>query len=226
MNKGRGRPRGNPDTKARIAEAARELFLRHGYQGTTVRAVAAAAGVDSALISYHFGSKQGLFGQSLNLLCVESPALLHALQGDQAGLADRLLTAVTTLWDATAPTENRMALQDDDTMRAFRGYLESELLVRIAEFLGGPDATDRATAAVGVIGGLIFTRYLNPIRPLNTLPSAEIRRIFAPALRAALHPRPLRPGPVPAAVRRRSGSEASCPADRVEPGSRRPLARA
>ena len=189
MNKTRGRPRGNPDTKARVTEAARELFLEHGYKGTTVRAVAAAAGVDSALISYHFGSKQGLFGQSLNLLCVDPNALDHALQGDQAGLADRLLTAVTSLWDATAPTENRMALQDDDTMRAFRGYLESELLVRIAEFLGGPDATERATAAVGVIGGLIFTRYLNPIHPIAALPSAEVRRIFGPALRAALHAR-------------------------------------
>ncbi|WP_236647314.1 TetR family transcriptional regulator [Micromonospora sicca] len=189
LNKTRGRPRGNPDTKARIAEAARELFLAHGYKGTTVRAVAAAASVDSALISYHFGSKQGLFGQSLNLLCVESTALDQALQGDQAGLADRLLTSVTSLWDATEPTENRMALQDADTMRAFRDYLESELLVRIAEFLGGPDATERATAAVGVIGGLIFTRYLNPIRSIAALPSAEVRRIFGPALRAALHAR-------------------------------------
>lgn len=189
LNKTRGRPRGNPDTKARIASAARELFVEHGYKGTTVRAIAAAAGVDSALISYHFGSKQGLFGQSLNLLCVESTALDQALQGDRAGLADRLLSAVTTLWDATAPTENRMALADDDTMRAFRGYLESELLGRIAEFLGGPDATERATAAVGVIGGLIFTRYLNPIRPIAALPCADIQRIFAPALRAALHTR-------------------------------------
>ncbi|MFG2058481.1 TetR family transcriptional regulator [Micromonospora sp. NPDC048930] len=192
LNKTRGRPRGNPDTKARISAAARELFLEHGYRRTTVRAVAAAAGVDSALISYHFGSKQGLFGQSLNLLCVESAALDHALQGDPAGLADRLLTAITTLWDATAPTENRLALADDDTMRAFRGYLESELLVRVAEFLGGPAATERATAAVGVIGGLIFTRYLNPIPAIAALPSEEIRRIFGPALRAALHPRPVR----------------------------------
>ncbi|MCW6003966.1 TetR family transcriptional regulator [Micromonospora sp. CPCC 205371] len=186
LNKTRGRPRGNPDTKAAIAEAARVLFLRHGYKGTTVRAVAAAAGVDQALISYHFGSKQGLFGESLNLLCARPGALDHALVGDRAGLADRLITAVTTLWDATAPTENRMALQDDDTMRAFRDYLESELLVRLAEFLGGPDATARATAAVGVIGGLIFTRYLNPLRPIAALTPAEVRRVFGPALRAAL----------------------------------------
>ena len=55
-------------------------------------------------------------------------------------------------------------------MNALRGYLESELRVRIAEFLGGPTATDRATAAAGVIGGLIFARYLSPIRSVAALP--------------------------------------------------------
>jgi AcrR family transcriptional regulator len=195
LNKARGRGGGQANTNKPTSAAARALFLEYGYKGTTVRAVATAAGVDSALISYHFGSKQGLFSQSLNLLCVQPGALDHALRGDPAGLADRLLTAVTDLWDATAPAENRMALQDDDTMRAFRGYLEGALIVRIAEFLGGPDATQRATAAVGVIGGLIFTRYLNPIRSIADLPPAGIKRIFGPALRAALYPpAPRRPG--------------------------------
>jgi AcrR family transcriptional regulator len=189
LNKTRGRPRGNPDTKAQIAEAARALFTEYGYQATTVRAIAAAAGVDQALISYHFGSKQGLFGQSLNLLCLESTALDQALHGDRAGVADRLLSAVTSLWDANTAPQNRLVAQNDDTMRALREYLQSELVVRIAEFLGGPDATERAAAAVGVIGGLIFTRYLNPIRPIATLPASEIRRMFGPALRAALHAR-------------------------------------
>jgi AcrR family transcriptional regulator len=189
LNKTRGRPRGNPDTKAQIAEAARVLFTRHGYKATTVRAVAAAVGVDQALISYHFDSKKGLFSQSLNLLCLEPDTLDQALHGDRAGLADRLLAAVTAGWDATTAAENRLALQDDDTMRALRDYLQSELVVRIAEFLGGPDATDRATAAVGVIGGLIFTRYLNPIHPIATLPATEMSRIFGPALRTALHTR-------------------------------------
>jgi AcrR family transcriptional regulator len=197
MKKARGRPRGNPATKARIVEAARGLFLERGYRGTTVRAVAAAAGVDSALISYHFGSKQGLFGQSLALPCVESTALDDALRGDKAGLADRLLVAVTSLWDVTTPAENRIALQNDDTMNALRDYLESELLGRIAEFLGGPDATRRATAAVTLIGGLIFTRYLNPLRPVAGLPAADVERILAPALRAALQVRAPARSPLP-----------------------------
>jgi AcrR family transcriptional regulator len=186
MNKRRGRPAGRPDTRSRIAAAGRDLFLRHGYRATTVRAVAAAAGVDSALIGYHFGSKQGLFAQSLNLACAAPGALDAALAGDRAGLADRLLGTVLTVWDAGPPAGHRLAAQDADTMRALRDYLEGELIPRLAEFLGGPDATARAAAAVTVLGGAIFTRYLNPIRPISTQAAAETHRRLVVPLRAAL----------------------------------------
>jgi Tetracyclin repressor-like, C-terminal domain len=64
-------------------------------------------------------------------------------------------------------------------------------------FLGGADATERATTAVGVIGGLIFTRYLSPIRSIAELPAERVRQLFAPALRAALESRvhPQQPAP-------------------------------
>jgi len=194
MNKSRGRPRGNPATKERIAEVARGLFLQRGYRATTVRAVAAAAGVDSALISYHFGSKQGLFGQSVQLQCTRSLALSEAVPGDPAGLPGRLLRAITELWDdpdagTPSATLNRMMLRDEEVMRVFREYLERELLHRLAEFIGGPNATERATAAVAVIGGLIFTRYLNPLRPTAAMSAADVHRVFGPPLRAALRGR-------------------------------------
>ncbi|MFI1165713.1 TetR family transcriptional regulator [Streptomyces sp. NPDC020801] len=198
MNKTRGRPRGRPETRARIAEKARGLFLAHGYQGTTLRAVAAAADVDVALIGYHFGSKQGLFGEVMNIRCGRSNAIVHALDGDPAGLAERLVDAVTALWEepdgsgfaALEPA----AMRDEDVMRVFREFLEREVLGRIADHLGGRHATERATAAVAVIGGLIFTRYLNPLGPVVALDAAGVRRVLAPVLRAALHgsPAPVR----------------------------------
>ncbi len=52
-----------------------------------------------------------------------------------------------------------------------------------------PDATERATAAVTVLGGLIYTRYLNPLPSSTRMTAAEIRRTVAPALHAALQPR-------------------------------------
>jgi AcrR family transcriptional regulator len=188
MNKSRGRPRGNPPTKAQIADAARELFLERGYRGTTVRAVAARAGVDSALISYHFGSKRGLFGEALLLRCNLSLAISDALPGDPAGLADRLLRAVTDQWDGDAELSalNQMALREEEVLRLFREYLDREVLARIAEFLGGPDATARATAVVALLGGLIFTRYLVPLPTTAAYTAADIRRILGPSLRVAL----------------------------------------
>lgn len=186
----RGRPHGHPQTKARIVAAAEPLFLERGYRATTVRAVAAAAGVDSALISYHFGSKRALFGEVTQIRCARALDLSRAFTGDREGLADRLLRLVTELWDATEV--NRSALENEEVMRAFREYLEGEVLARLAEYLGGRDASRRALAAVTLIGGLIFTRYLNPLPSAVAPSSVEIRRTLAPALRAALAPTPVR----------------------------------
>ena len=48
-------------TKERILDAAQELFGAHGLEGTSLRAVTAAAGVNLAAVNYHFGSKEELF---------------------------------------------------------------------------------------------------------------------------------------------------------------------
>ena len=50
-----------PTTRDRILTAARSLFAAHGFTRTTLRAVAAEAGCDVALIPHYFGNKQGLF---------------------------------------------------------------------------------------------------------------------------------------------------------------------
>ncbi len=46
--------------RAKVRDAALELFARNGYAATSVREIAAAAGVSPALLFHHFGSKQGL----------------------------------------------------------------------------------------------------------------------------------------------------------------------
>src|SRR5206468_4736644 len=51
-------------TEATILEAAKELFAADGFERTTIRAVAARAGIDPALVMQHFGSKEGLFAAS------------------------------------------------------------------------------------------------------------------------------------------------------------------
>ncbi|MFF0739089.1 TetR family transcriptional regulator [Streptomyces sp. NPDC004111] len=183
----RGRPRGNPPTRASIVSAARTLFLERGYRRTTVRAVAAAAGVDPALIAYHFGSKKGLFADVMQFQCANALAVDEVLGGDPATLPDRLIDAVTGLWEDAG--FQQLTTQGDEAAEAIREYLEHELLARLVEFLGGRDATARATAVVTILGGLIYTRYLNPLPTPAALTPSETRRTLTPALRAALAPR-------------------------------------
>ncbi|MGD8376776.1 MAG: TetR/AcrR family transcriptional regulator [Acidobacteriota bacterium] len=48
------------DTKARILDAAEELFAVHGYESTSMRSVTGLAGANLAAVHYHFGSKEAL----------------------------------------------------------------------------------------------------------------------------------------------------------------------
>lgn len=184
----RGRPRGNPPTRESIVSAARELFLERGYRLTTLRAVAGAAGVDPALIAYHFGSKKGLFADVMQFQCANALAVEEVLGGDPATLPDRLIDAVTGLWEDA--DFRQLTTRGEEAAEVVREYLERELLARLVEFLGGREATARATAVVTVLGGLIYTRYLNPLPTPAALTPSETRHVLTPALRAALAPRP------------------------------------
>jgi AcrR family transcriptional regulator len=48
------------ETRTRILDAAEELFMLHGFEGTSMRQLTAQAGVNLAAVNYHFGSKDAL----------------------------------------------------------------------------------------------------------------------------------------------------------------------
>jgi AcrR family transcriptional regulator len=48
------------ETRTRILDAAEELFMQHGFEGTSMRLLTAKAGVNLAAVNYHFGSKDAL----------------------------------------------------------------------------------------------------------------------------------------------------------------------
>lgn len=77
------------DTKQRILDTAERLFAEHGYAGTSMRQVTAAAGVNLAAIHYHFGSKDELLDavvlRRAGPVNAERLALLEAAQAESAG---------------------------------------------------------------------------------------------------------------------------------------------
>src|SRR3954463_4488115 len=95
----RGRRPGSPDTRAAILTGARPLFAAHGYAGTTVRKVAATAGVDAALVHHYFGTKDDLFLAALQVPVDPRAVLSEVFAPGPDGAGARLLDAVLSVWD-------------------------------------------------------------------------------------------------------------------------------
>jgi AcrR family transcriptional regulator len=200
MNKSRprGRPAGGSSARADILAAARRRFLTDGYHQVTLRAIAAEAGVDPALISYHFGSKRGLLGEAMALAVNPADLLAREIAGPLNNLPERLLTTVLTAWDdpetsGSLRTFIEAVVGDPDVGRVFRELVEHEMLPRIAERIGGRDATRRASVAASHIAGIVMARYLLQLEPFASMPRAEVVRRMAPGLRAVL----IGPAPAP-----------------------------
>jgi hypothetical protein len=83
------------------------------------------------------------------------------------------------------------AVRDPDVGRVFREAVEREIIGRIAERIGGADATNRAGVAVSQLLGVLMTRYVLCLEPIASMPVGELATRLAPTLRAALTgPRP------------------------------------
>ena len=90
-----------PVTKEKILDAAEAMFMEHGFEATSLRAITAAAGVNLAAVNYHFGSKEELFQavltRRLDPMNQERVDLLTRLEREAAPdplSCDRILSAM------------------------------------------------------------------------------------------------------------------------------------
>jgi AcrR family transcriptional regulator len=95
-----GRPAGSSDTRDRILASARELFARNGIANTSIRAIAAAAGVDSALVHHYFGTKEKLFAAVVHIPIdpMDIVGALSQLPVEDLGRA--IPSTLLPLWDS------------------------------------------------------------------------------------------------------------------------------
>src|SRR5436853_6771043 len=79
------------ETRTRILDVAEELFMLHGFEGTSMRALTAKAEVNLAAVNYHFGSKDALieavFRRRLDPMNAARIAELERLESEAAGRA-------------------------------------------------------------------------------------------------------------------------------------------
>ncbi|MBE6474291.1 MAG: TetR/AcrR family transcriptional regulator [Actinomyces succiniciruminis] len=194
VNKRRGRPSGPSNTRERILAAARKRFEQDGYAGTSLRSIAAQADVDHSLITYYFGSKEGLFRAVAELAL--SPARGFDIVSAKVApehLAPALLRSALSAWDRPGYRNGLArlfadALTSEAALRVLREYLHTEMVGRLTEYIGGSDAERRAATAATIFSGLFLTRYLLRLEPVASLSADDVVAQLAPALRSALTP--------------------------------------
>jgi AcrR family transcriptional regulator len=84
----RGRRPGSGDTRGEILAAARELFAAHGFERTSMRAIARQVHVDPALVLHYFGTKENVFLSAIELPFEPEAVLPTVLSGDIGSLGE------------------------------------------------------------------------------------------------------------------------------------------
>ena len=186
----RGRRPGAPDTKAEVLAAARTSFAEKGFRGTTIRAVAAAAGVDPALVHHYFGTKDDLFVAALQISVDPREVLAPVVAAGPDGAGERLLRTFLSVWDDPELQPGLVALarsmMADDTAGLVRdGFLP----VVVGPVLAGL-VTDRPEVRVPLVAsqviGLIVARYVLALPPLAQMPAEDVVARMGPTLQRYL----------------------------------------
>jgi AcrR family transcriptional regulator len=188
----RGRRPGPSTTRDTILAAARERFAEQGYDRVRMRDVAADAGVDVALVNYHFGSKDGLFGAALEMPEPMAALMADVLEhGEIDDFGERFLRRVLEVWDdeetgGALVALVRSAMSHPPAAERLREFVQAELLARIAERLGVPDADRRAALFGSQLIGVMLYRHVLRVEPVASMPREELVERAAPALQRHL----------------------------------------
>jgi AcrR family transcriptional regulator len=165
-------------TEARILEAAAGVFVAEGYDRTTIRAVASAAGVDGGLVTYYFGSKQELFRRVIDTapLPEVNAAPGQAIEQILAALASRL---------ASEPVASlailRSVLTNPEAASAVRGGA-ARYQEQMTQAIPAEDASLRAAIISAVILGITVSRHLIKSDELASADPAQVIRLLRPCL--------------------------------------------
>jgi AcrR family transcriptional regulator len=175
-----------------VLAAARECFAERGFEGSTIRAIAAAAGVDPALVHHYFGSKEDLFVAAVEAPVDPADLLPEVLAGGREALGENVLRLFLRVWDGPMQPAGlalvRSATGSDHRARLLREFLVARVMRRVVGTLDVPPAEREARGALvaSQLAGLIMTRYVLHLEPLASASTESLVAAFAPTLQRYL----------------------------------------
>jgi AcrR family transcriptional regulator len=173
-------------TEERILDAATQIFLAAGYERTTIRAVASAAGVDGGLVMHYFGSKQELFRRVIDAAPVPeiSGAPGQAAEQILATLADRLVNE-----PVASLALLRSMLTSPEAASAVSAAV-ARYQAQIAHAIHADDAGLRAAIISAITLGITVSRHLIKSDELATADPAQVISLLRPCMLSLAAPPP------------------------------------
>jgi len=155
-----------------VLAAARAAFAERGFDGATIRGIAADAGVDPALVHHYFGSKDQLF-----LAAIEAPAnpadlLPEVLAAGRDELGAAVVRLLLKVWDGPMRPAGlalvRSAVGNEWTAKLLREFLVTQVLRRVVATLDIPAAEREVRGALvaSQLIGIVMARYVLRVEPL------------------------------------------------------------
>jgi AcrR family transcriptional regulator len=166
-------------TRAAILEIARSQFGDHGFERTTIRSVASAAGVDPALVMHYFGSKAELFAAA-SRFDITFPDLTDVAPDR---VADVLVPMFVGAWGPQGPFLPllRAAATNPVAAEALLQVFVDQVAPALAAVV--PDhAADRAALVGSQLLGLAVARYILGVPPLAGMGDAHLIEWLRPVL--------------------------------------------
>ena len=174
--------------RADVLAAARRLFAKDGYARTSIRAIAAEADVNHALVVTYFGGKEALFMEAVGRFEIPQDALV----GDVEGMGARIARAYVERWENMTEDDPwlalvRSSLSHEGSYQLLRSELEAQQAAPLSAILGRAGAGPMRSAMVEcLIAGMIMTRYIYRLEPARSLPAAAFEAAFASSLQHAI----------------------------------------
>jgi AcrR family transcriptional regulator len=189
-----GRRAGDSGTRAAILDSARRLFGVRGYNGATIRAIAADARVDPALVHHFYGSKERLFAAAMELPVVPSEVITAALadgvRPPGASIGEHMVRSALTIWEAAGVRDAfqgllRSAMTSEQAAAMLREFLTEAILGPVASVADRADpegAAFRASMVASQMLGLAMTRYVLKFGEVAAASQDELAAAIGPTV--------------------------------------------
>lgn len=187
MSRVRGRRPGGLDTRSAIVAEARRCFGEAGYGPTTLRRVAARAGVDPRLVLHYFGSKRALFLEAVEFPIDPATVVTQVLHGAADSAGERVAALLLSVLEDPVARQAylallRSAVTDEEAAGLIRDILTERILLPIAREIAIDRPELRASMVGSLVVGVIVARHVVALPPMVTASHDELIAALAPAI--------------------------------------------